>query len=313
MNLTHSAYDKRSLHHDYYDRFIYHIIIKKRDGTPDFGAMRGSVDFKPGEKGAPYLFPFETGKSIIDGLKIFEKRFPEIRKFQYMLMPDHLHLIIYKTVKNNIHLDEYITFLKTIISSEYNRKSGTALSNEEIFQEGYTDKALYDKVSLDAWIKYVRENPYRRVMIEQRPEFFKRSRCLKIDNESYEAYGNLFLYDNPDKFAVRVRRVFTAQEVYLHKQQAIVAAQRGSVLISPFISSHEKEIRKEAELMNSKIILIRHEEFGERFKPPKHDFELCSQGKLLIISLGLPKGTELTYAISTRMNELAYRICDITR
>lgn len=40
-----------------------------------------------------------------------------------------------------------------------------------------------------------------------------------------------------------------------------------------------------------------------------HNFNLCSQGRLLIISLGLPKGTEQTHEICTQMNELAEKIC----
>ena len=151
-----SEYDRRSFHHNYYERFIYHIIIKKKDGFPDFGAIRGKVNGNQCEK-APYTFPFDSGRAIIDGLKFFESIYPEIRKFQYVLMPDHLHLIIYKTEKNNIHLDDYINELKSISCNIYNKRISANFSHEDMFQYGYTDKALYDKVSLDNWINYVRK------------------------------------------------------------------------------------------------------------------------------------------------------------
>ena len=56
------------------------------------------------------------------------------------------------------------------------------------------------------------------------------------------------------------------------------------MLISPFISPAEKKIRDEAEMIGSKFILIQDQPFNEKYKPFKHNFELCSQGRLLIIA-----------------------------
>ncbi len=74
-------------------------------------------------------------------------------------------------------------------------------------------------------------------------------------------------------------------------------AAKGTVLVSPFISKSEKAIRVEAEDIGANIILITHEAFGERFKPAAHDFNLCSQGRLLIISLGMPLNTPISRTI----------------
>lgn len=80
------------------------------------------------------------------------------------------------------------------------------------------------------------------------------------------------------------------------------------MIVSPFISEHEKKIRRKIEETGANIILIVHEEFDERYKPSLHEFNLCCEGRLLIISLGKPKSTELTYEICTEMNELAAKI-----
>lgn len=303
-------YNKRSRHHDYYGKFIYHIIIKKQTGAPDFGKIRGNCSIEPGIPGSAYVFLSDLGKSIVNGLKAFEYRFPEIKKFQYIIMPDHIHLILYKTVMNHIHLEDYIDFLKSLICLDYNNRLKGSLTPEQIFTEKYTDKALYDRVVLDNWFVYLKQNPHRRAMIMQRPDFFQRVRKLIIGEETFEAFGNLFLFRNPDKIQVRVRRRFSSEEIELHRLDVLNASHTGSVLVSPFISPHEKKIREEAERVGARIILIQHEEFGERYKPSRHDFELCASGRLLILSLGLPKGTPLSYFISTRMNELAETICE---
>lgn len=79
----------------------------------------------------------------------------------------------------------------------------------------------------------------------------------------------------------------------------------------PFISAEEKAVRAEAEKAGARIILITYAAFPELFKPSAHDFELCSQGRLLIITLGLPKKTILSRSLCLEMNALAEKIASL--
>ena len=226
-------------------------------------------------------------------------------------MPDHVHLILHKMQRDDYHLGDYIGNLKKNVSEIYNVTNSTQLLPTEIFEPGYTDKILFRWMNLKTWIEYVRNNPHRRAMVMQCPYFFQRVRDLEVDGKKYEAYGNLFLFRNPDKFAVRVRRRFTENETISHQRLALGKVNKGTILISPFVSKAEQRIRDNALAQGAKIILLKHEEFGERYKPAKREFELCSAGRMLIINLGLPKGTPLSYEISTRMNELAASIVNM--
>lgn len=304
MNENASNYDRRSWHHDYFAPFIYHIILKKTNTSPPFGNIRGDVNIPLKNKGSVYVFLTRLGKSIVKGLKDFGSLYPEINLYQYIIMPDHIHLILSKKVRTNFHLDFYIDSLKKLIIQALEGTFREKLQLEDVFETGYTDKALYDKVDLNNWFQYLKENPYRRAMIIRYPDFFQRCEEIEVNGETFEAYGNIFLLNNPDKMAVRVRRNFSEEQRKNHLEQAIYSSKRGTVLVSPFISPFEKEIRKETEEKGSRFILIQHEKFGERYKPHRHEFNLCSDGRLLIISLGLPKGTPISYAISTKMNEL---------
>lgn len=183
---------------------------------------------------------------------------------------------------------------------------------EEIFERGYCDKPLYEERSLDGLFVYIRENPHRLAMRMQYPQFFQRVRKLKINDAEYEAYGNLFLFRNPDKEPVKISRKHTPEERERNRALWLSHASEGTVLVSPFISPAEKDIRTEAEALGAKIILITHEAFPERFKPASHDFKLCTEGRLLIISMGLPAGVPLSRAHCLQMNALAETIAKLS-
>ena len=185
------------------------------------------------------------------------------------------------------------------------------LTSEEIFKPNYCDKPLIRRRSLDGLFSYIRQNPHRLAMRRQYPDFFRRVRRFKIGDHEYQAYGNLFLFRNPDKSAVKISRRFTEEEKSKKKAYWLEDASTGTILVSPFISKEEKAIRAEAETLGAPIILVTHEAFPERFKPAEHDFELCSSGHLLIISLGLPTKTELTRDLCQRMNALADEIAKL--
>ena len=308
-DLLEHSYNRRKRGHDYYGPFVYHVILKKLPTAPVFGKIIGNPAIPPKQPGSARTDYSKMGYAIYNALRDFENRYPEFKKWQYSIMPDHLHIILQKKCRTDIHLEEYMKILKKMVADFYHAEGNPYIAPDDIFTERFTDKLLYRRIKLRDWIEYVEQNPHRRAMILQRPDFFKRVSKLEINGKFYNAYGNLFLFRNPDKFGVRVRRRFTPQKVEEHKNLALSHASEGTVLVSPFISDPEKDIREKAETMGAKLILIQHEELGEGFKPAKHNFQLCSKGQLLIISLGMPKGTALTYQIATTMNELAASIC----
>lgn len=303
-------YHKRAFAHNYHAPFIYHIILKKKDNAIKFGTVRGDARIAPGNPGSAFIEESDLGKTIAKSILKIQGQFPILQIYQYKVMPDHVHILLRIKDWSEYHLDFYIENLKTNISDSYSKTMGRKISGPEIFQPGYCDKPLLLNRSLDGLFRYIRENPHRLAMRMQFPHFFRRIRKLKIGDRFYEAYGNLFLFRNPDKEAVRISRSFSDEEKEQRRARWLSAASRGSVLVSPFISPAEKAIRTEAETFGAKIILITHEAFPERFKPTARDFDLCTSGRLLIISLGLPAKTNLTRAHCLLMNSLAETITE---
>ncbi len=305
------SYHRRAFSHNYYAPFIYHIILKKAKDCEIFGSVVGDARIAPGNYGCASIHESELGKIIAKAILHLPHEYPIIKIHQFCVMPDHIHLLLQVLFRSDKHLDFYIEVLKTMVSVKYSKKEGCIIRDEEIFEPGYCDKPLYDKRSLDSLFRYIRENPHRLAMRRQFPQFFQHVRMLQIGDHEYEAYGNLFLFRNPDKEAVKISRSFTPKEKLQKKAEWLSEGVKGTVLVSPFISPAEKSIRSEAEAIGAKIILIIHEAFPDRYKPASHDFTLCSEGRLLIISLGLPIKTEPTRSICERMNALAKAVAEM--
>lgn len=298
-------YHKRAFAHNYHAPFIYHIILKKNEIFENFGSVRGDARIAPGLNGAAFIEETDLGKTIAKSILGIQRQFPILQIYQFIVMPDHIHILLRVKDWSERHLDFYIETLVSNITEIYSKKIGKHLSVTDIFQPGYCDKPLLLKRSLDGLFRYIRENPHRLAMRRQYPQFFQRVRKLRIADTEYEAYGNLFLFRNPDKEAVKISRKFTIGEKEQKKSAWLSAASKGTVLVSPFISPAEKAIRAEAEALGSKIILITREAFPERYKPAARDFDLCSEGRLLIISLGRPSKTPLSREDCLAMNTLA--------
>ncbi|MDE5876683.1 MAG: transposase [Muribaculaceae bacterium] len=305
------SYHRRAFSHDYFAPFIYHIIIKKAKKCESFGSVEGDARIAPGSPGCIRIVESVLGKIIAKSILHLSYEYPILKLYQFCVMPDHIHLLIQVLYRSDKHLDFYVESLKTRIAAKYSEKKGEVVNNEVVFEPGYCDKPLYDNRSLDGLFRYIRENPHRLGIRLQFPQFFRTVRNFKIGNNNYQAYGNLFLLRNPDKEAVRISRKFTPEEKLKKRGKWLSDVSKGTVLVSPFISREEKEIRTEADSLGGKIILIVPEAFGERYKPAKHDFDLCCEGRIVIISLGLPPKSDLTREVCLKMNELAQLISSL--
>ena len=111
------------------------------------------------------------------------------------------------------------------------------------------------------------------------------------------------MLDRPFKQQVVVHRADTPSVRERHRAEWLYTAANGGVLVSPFISPAEKEVRRGAD---GRFILITNEPMGERYKPTGHDFELCETGRLLFISAGQPGA--LSRRTCLAMNALAAEI-----
>lgn len=249
------------------------------------------------------------GKRIVFCLFEFFKRHQSLLLYQYVVMPDHVHLLIRVCNPLPKHLGFYIGNLTGAIGRDWAARNGLEVT--PIFEEGYNDKIIGQKRSLDTIFQYIRDNPRRLAVRMAYPDFFRRLNELVIGGIRCKAYGNIQLLDNPFKEQVVVHRS-DSQETRRHNREFWgYTAANGGVLVSPFISKDEKAIRVEAEALGGRLILITTTPMGERYKPASHDFSLCEQGRLLIISMNQPG--EINRSRCVAMNSLAKVIAEMEK
>lgn len=281
--------------HDYTQRCIYMITLNKNPLMENFGILQGDYRIPTGQKGAAFISSTALGKAIKSTLRRFNSTEPNVRVLQYALMPDHLHILLFVEYPTEDTLGKIIARFKI----EVNKASGIT----GVFAKGFNDQILKSSRSLAVLYRYLRENARRLAVRRARPGFFRRVNALEIGEKTFQAYGNFQLLDCPFKEQVIVHRADSPETRQKNREQWLYTAANGGVLVSPFISPAEKEIRKEAEEARGRLILIISEPMGERYKPAGREFELCEAGRLLIISANLPG--ELSRKNCLTMNGLA--------
>lgn len=284
--------------HDYTQRCIYMITLNKNPLMENFGILQGDYRIQTGQKGAAFISSTALGKAIKNTLRRFNSTEPNVRVLQYALMPDHLHILLFVEYPTEDTLGKIIARFKI----EVNKAAGTT----GVFAKGFNDQILKSSRSLAVLYRYLRENARRLAVRRARPEFFRRVNALEIGGKTFQAYGNFQLLDCPFKEQVIVHRADSSETRQKNREQWLYTAANGGVLVSPFISPAEKEIRKEAEEAGGRFILIISEPMEERYKPAGRDFELCEAGRLLIVSANLPG--DLSRQTCLTMNTLAQTI-----
>ncbi len=286
--------------HDYRAKCKYHITMTKAPGCPDFGHLTGGTI-------APKVAYSPIGLHICRHLRLLPALHPRIELKQYIIMPDHIHLLLFVTDTLDLPLGNYLGKWKNrlhkttpaILSSAAPTEGAyaaetafTAFTSAEsaggsfpIFTENFHDRIIFPGQDLNAVYEYIRANPYRLAVRRECPGFFRRIHNFRIDGNCYQLYGNPFLIRNPFKGAVIVHRRYSPSELASLTDRWMHIAANGGVLVSPFISEAEKSIMYEAASLGGRIIKIQNRAFPDkRFKPAKAEFELCAEGHLLLVA-----------------------------
>ena len=270
--------------HDYRGRCIYHITMGKSPGCPDFAWITGTPD-------QPVINRSPIGSLIEEQILNFPNLCPYLQILQYVIMPDHIHFAIFARNYLPRPLGSFIGMMK-VISGQTIRANYQDIT--DIFTPDFHDRYLLPTHKLETIINYIRENPRRMLERRQNPDFFRKVNNIQIYGALWQAYGNLQLLENPFKAPVVIHRADSESIKAAKRRRWQHLSENGGVVISPFISPNEKEIRRQCEEANGKVILLSTKPLGEREKPAAHDFEQCAAGRLLILApmTALPDGRE---------------------
>ena len=271
--------------HDYRHPCTYHITIKKHPGVPDFSIITGHPR-------SAWILYYPMGDAIEESIIAVLKSNPYLKVYRYVIMPDHVHILIRAIEYLDKTIGTYIGKMK--VEALHNaRKKGYSI--QSLFDPDFHDRILRLDQSLDVVYQYVKNNPNRLLARKFHPEHFKRvNNIFNYGGIQWQAYGNMQFLDNPFKNAVICHRADERipEKAKANRDNWFHIAENGGVLVSAFIAEAEKEVRKRIEEVNGKVILLVNKPFGKIFKPLGHDFEQCEKGQLLILAPDrlLPEG-----------------------
>ena len=160
-----------------------------------------------------------------------------------------------------------------------------------IFTEMPFIRPMGRNTQLPNTIRYIDMNPQRLATKRLKPGFFYVQRGIMIGGRSYDSVGNTTLL-MADRFAtVHVRSVMVKAAEYgdgeplrNYKNSCVLAARKGVILISPFISTHEKQVMQVLLDEQHPFICLIDNGFRDYYKPSGALFDACAAGRVLILS-----------------------------
>lgn len=140
-------------------------------------------------------------------------------------------------------------------------------------------------------IRYIDMNPQRLATKRLKPGFFCVQRGIMIGGRSYDGVGNTTLLMAEKMATVHVRSAMVkaaesgdVEPLRNYKNSCVLAARKGAVMVSPFISTHEKQVMKVLLDEQHPFICLTDNGFRDYYKPSGVLFDACAAGRVLILS-----------------------------
>ena len=160
-----------------------------------------------------------------------------------------------------------------------------------VFTEMPFIRPMGHNTQLPNTIRYIDMNPQRLATKRQKPGFFCVQRNIVIGGRSYDGVGNTMLLMAEKVAVVHVRSALVkaaergdAEALRNYKNSCVLAARKGAVMVSPFISPHEKQVMQVLLDEQWPFICLTDNGFRDYYKPSDALFDACAAGRVLILS-----------------------------
>ena len=301
---------------------IYHVTLT----IPSREPLLGELVIPDNDPTKAEVMRTQLGEDLIDCLMHLYEHYPEVRILQFCLMPDHLHVIwhVRQTMPRGI-MSVARGFWQAAKKLGRNYTSSFAPNtirdkkrSQEIFSEMPFVRPLVHQGQLHSMIRYVQLNPQRLATKKLHPGFFYVQENVEIAGRLYSAVGNIALLQAEKYSPVHVRSMWVRdaeqhgydQPLRDYKNSCVLAARQDTVMVSPFISEHEKTVLDVLLKEKHPIIYLADNGFGQYFKPSDALFDAVAEGRLLILSPWIydPKKKGVTRAECIALNAMAEEI-----
>ena len=282
---------------DYQNPATLLLTLVTTDRLPLFGYLQGEeiVRTALGQRIAEEIEHIPTYKNA-----------SAIEIYSYVVMPDHVHILLHIHERLPKHIGQYIGWFKrqctliyqqlttgpvlgvnspsSILSptgpvlganspSSIPSLTGPVLGANSPsgkvlpFAPEYHDRILTRKGQLANMKRYIQDNPRRLALKRANKELFKIHQNISLNHLPCTTLGNMFLADYPIKQVIQCSRRLTQEQIDMQKAQCLANAAEGVVHITGAISEGEKQIAQALRENGYPLIVILHEGFPKPEDP----------------------------------------------
>ena len=310
---------------------IYHVTLT----VPSRDPLLGRLVIPENDPKQAIVERTELGDRITEEALRINRYYPEIRVIQHCLMPDHLHVIYYVTESMDKSIKSVIRGLwqgVKKIGRAYTKQNKTPFIHSELNSEKTDGEKIFTEVpfirpmsrrgQLQTMIRYVQMNPQRLATKHLMPDYFRVQEEIEIAGRKYSGVGNADLLQRTKYMPVHVRRTMVEEaeqgkdkRLRDYMNSCVLAARRGSVMVSPFISPKEKEVMEVLLKEGLPFIYIADNGFRDYYKPQDSLFDAVARKQVLILSPWDydPHKKHVSRAECVEMNKIAEEIALIEK
>jgi len=210
-----------------------------------------------------------------------------IEIYKYVIMPDHIHILLRVHDRLPMHIGQYVRWFKYQCT---NLAALPASNTNCLFAPEYHDRQLTRRGQLNHMARYIEDNPRRMALKRANRDLFRIRQHVTIGKISCTVLGNIFLAGHPQRQVLQCSRSLTSEQIEARKEECLKEAENGAVFITSAISEGEKQITRALREGGYPLIVLLEKGFPKPdsphyryYKPQGVYFEACAAGKLLLI------------------------------
>ena len=267
---------------DYKDPSILMITLVTTNRQPILGILKGET-----------IERTKLGQAIAEEIN----RIPtyngaeSIEIYSYVIMPDHVHILLRVHDRLPKHIGQYIAWFKIKCTDACSALTGGPVSETmRPFASEYHDRILKGKNQLPHLVRYIQDNPRRLALKRANKDLFRIRQNQLIGTIQCTVLGNIFLIERPLRQVLQCSRRLTQEQIDNLKADCLREAADGTIYVTAAISEGEKQIARALREAGFPLIILLEKGFPapddphySYFKPQGVYFEACAAGKLLLI------------------------------
>ena len=267
---------------DYRSPSIQLLTMVTSDRLPLLGELQGE-----------HIVQTELGRRVAEEIERIPtyKGASSIEIYDYVIMPDHIHILLRIHDRLPKHLGQYVRWFKLQCNDICRALAAVPASRDMcLFAKEYHDRILTGKNQLNHMARYIKDNPRRLALKRANRDLFRIRQNVTIGGISCTTLGNMFLAEYPQRKLLQCSRRLTGEQIAARKEECLAEAANGTVFITVAISEGEKVIARALREEGYPLIILLEKGFPgpdsphyRYFKPQGVYFETCAVGKLLLV------------------------------